>query len=100
MLWHGTMHSHSDLSAQPTGLLPTLVGMPPKSSWPAGVESFHDVTLDGYFAGWVDSQRKVSIIVYAVAAGSAAQTTALNNRPTINDELLGLMRSARVDVVH
>ncbi len=99
-LWHGTMHSHSDLSAHPAGALPTLVGMPPKSSWPVGVESFHDVTLDGYFAGWVDLQRKVSIVVYAVAAGNAAQPAALNNRPPINDELLGLMRSARVEVVH
>ena len=28
---HGTMHSHSDLSAHPTGPLPALIGMPPAS---------------------------------------------------------------------
>jgi hypothetical protein len=58
------------------------------------------VTLDGYFAGWVDSQREVSVVVYAVAAGNAAQTATLNGRTLIQDELLELMKSAKVEVVH
>lgn len=96
-LWHETMHSHSDLSARPTEVLATLIGMPPKSSWPPGVEAFHDVTLDGYIAGWIDTQRKVSVVVYSVAAVYAGQAATLANRG-INDELLALMQSARVEI--
>jgi hypothetical protein len=99
-LWHGTMRSHSDLSAHPTGPLATLIGMPPKSSWPSGVDSFHDVTLDGYFACWVDSQREVSVVVYAVAASYAAQRQEHRNVGPINDELLRLMKSAKLESVH
>ena len=99
-LWHGTMQSHSDLSAQPKGPLATLIGMPPKSSWPAGVDSFHDVTLDGYFTWWADSARKVSIVVYAVAASYPEQTATANSRSLVNDELLSVMKSAKVELVH
>jgi hypothetical protein len=99
-LWHGTMQSHSDLSAHPQGPLATLVGMPPKSSWPAGVDSFQAVTLDGYFACWVDSLRKISVVVYAVAAADAGQPATLDNRGLINAELLGMMKSAKVEIVH
>jgi hypothetical protein len=99
-LWRGTMRSHSDLSAHPTGPLATLIGMPPKSSWPSGVDSFHDVSLDGYFACWVDSQRRVSVVVYAVAANYAAQTEERSNSRLINDELLTLMKSATLEEVH
>lgn len=99
-LWHGTMRSHSDLSAQPTGPLATLIGMPPKSSWPSGIDSFHDVSLDGYFACWVDSQRKVSVVVYAVAASYGAQRHAHRDAGSINDELLNLMKSAKLESVH
>jgi hypothetical protein len=99
-LWHGTMQSHSDLSADPKGPLATLIGMPPKSSWPAGVESFHDVTLDGYFTWWADSARKVSIVVYAVAASYAGQTATVSSRSVVNDELLSVMKSAKVEIVH
>ena len=99
-LWHGTMQSHSDLSAHPSGPLPTLIGMPPTSSWPMGLDSFHDVTLDGYFACWVDSQRSVSIVIYAVAASYAGQTgTQHDNRSLLNEELLSLMKSARLEAV-
>jgi hypothetical protein len=73
-LWHGTMRSHSDLSAHPRGPLATLIGMPPKSLWPPGIDSFRDVSLNGYFVCWVDLQRKVSIAVYAVVADCSAQT--------------------------
>jgi hypothetical protein len=99
-LWHGTMRSHSDLSAHPTGALATLIGMPPKSSWPSGVDSFHDVSLDGYFACWVDSQRKISVVVYAVAANYAAQTQEQRNARLMSDELLRLMKSAKLESVH
>ncbi len=99
-LWHGIMRSHSDLSAHPAGPLATLIGMPPKSSWPSGVDSFHDVSLDGYFACWIDSQRKVSVVVYAVAANYAAQTQERRNVVLINDELLRLMKSAKLESVH
>jgi hypothetical protein len=99
-LWHGTMRSHSDLSAHPSGPLATLLGMPPQSLWPSGVDSFHDVSLDGYFACWVDSQRNVSVVVYAVAANYASQTVERRNSVRINDEILGLMRSAKLEVVH
>jgi hypothetical protein len=56
-LWHGTMQSHSDLSANASGPLPTLIGMPPMTAWPSGVTPYHEVSLDGYFACWVDPQR-------------------------------------------
>lgn len=39
-LWHGSMHSHSDLSDSPRGPLATLLGMPPKSTWPDGIHAF------------------------------------------------------------
>jgi hypothetical protein len=99
-IWHGTMRSHSDLSAHPSGPLATLLGMPPQSLWPSGVDSFHDVSLDGYFACWVDSQRKVSVVVYAVAANYASQTEERRNSVRINDEMLGLMKSAKLEAVH
>jgi hypothetical protein len=99
-LWHGTMQSHSDLSANPTGPLPTLLGMPPSSLWPPGVDSFHDVTLDGYFACWVDLQRKVSVVVYAVTATYGGQPAGRSNRNAVNDELLSLMKSAKLQAVH
>src|SRR5580698_7224304 len=98
-LWHGTMRSHSDLSAHPSGPLASLLGMPPQSLWPSGVDSFHDVNLDGYFACWVDSKRKVSVVVYAVAANYAPQTEERRNSVRINDELLGLMKSAKLEAV-
>ena len=99
-LWHGTMRSHSDLSAHATGPLSALIGMPPKPSWPPGVDSFHNVNLDGYFACWIDSQRNVSIVVYAVAANYDGQRTDQINRNLMNDELLSLMRSAKFEAVH
>jgi hypothetical protein len=99
-LWHGTMRSHSDLGAHPTGPLATLIGMPPKSSWPSGVDSFHDVSLDGYFACWIDSQWKVSVVVYAVAANYAAHMQERRNAALISDELLNLMKSAKLESVH
>jgi hypothetical protein len=99
-LSHGTMRSHSDLSAHPSGPLATLLGMPPRSLWPSGVDSFHNVGLDGYFACWVDSQRKVSVVVYAVAANYAPQTEEPRNSVRINNEMLGLMKSAKLEAVH
>jgi hypothetical protein len=99
-LWHGTMRSHSDLSAHPTGPLATLIGMPSKYSWPKGIDSFHDVTLDGYFACWTDSQHKISIVIYAVAADYATQTEKHSNSDLINDDLLRIMKSAKLEAVH
>lgn len=99
-LWHGTMRSHSDLSAHPAGPLATLIGMPPKSSWPKGIDSFHDVSLDGYFACWIDSKLKISIVIYAVAANYAARTEEHRNSGLINDDLLRLMKLAKLEAVH
>ncbi|HEY6515702.1 MAG TPA: hypothetical protein VIY50_06130 [Steroidobacteraceae bacterium] len=99
-LWHGTMQSHSDLSAHPTGPLATLIGMPPKSLWPKGIDSFHNVSLDGYFACWSDSQLKISIVIYAVAADYVAQTEERRNSGLINDDLLRLMKTAKLEAVH
>ena len=99
-LWHGGMKSHSDLSAHASGPLATLIGMPPRASWPLGIESFHEVSLDGYFVCWVDTQRKVAIVIYAVAAGhgdEAEQNTPA--RDSIKAELLGLMKSAKLQAV-
>jgi hypothetical protein len=99
-LWHGTMRSHSDLSEEAKGPLATLVGMPPKSSWPPGIRSFHDVTLDGYFVCWPDATRRVSIVVYAVAAlfpDPAASADASHR--DIRGELLSLMKTATLEPV-
>ncbi len=99
-LWRGSMQSHSDLSAHPSGPLATLIGMPPKSSWPSGVDSFHDVSLNGYFACWVDSARKVSVVVYAVAADYQTQDQIHRNTAKIDAELLELMKTAKFEAVH
>jgi hypothetical protein len=99
-LWHGTMQSHSDLSAIASGPLPTLIGMPPKSSWPSGVASYHDVSLDGYFACWVDPQRKVSVVVYGVAANYTRKLGGKTNPGLINDEILNLMKTAKLQAVN
>jgi len=99
-LWHGTMRSHSDLSEKADGPLATLVGMPPKSSWPPGIRSFHDVTLDGYFVCWPDAAQRVSVVVYAVAALSpdhAASASA--SRRDIRGELLSLLKTATLETV-
>jgi hypothetical protein len=68
--------------------------------WPPGIDSFHEVSLDGYFACWIDSQRKVSVVVYAVASHYAAQAEEHRNPGPINDELLRLMKSAKLKAVH
>jgi hypothetical protein len=97
-LWHGAMRSHSDLSESADSPLAMLVGMPARSSWPPGLRSFHEVTLDGYFACWPDATRGVSIVVYAVAAmptDSSAQNP--GSRRDIRDELLSLMKTAGVE---
>lgn len=96
-LWHGVMRSHSDLSEHPTGALATLIGMPPKSSWPGGLDSFHEVTLDGYFVCWPEPVHHVSIVIYAVSASySEPFPTAAHENERINAELLNLMKSARL----
>ena len=96
-LWHGTMRSHSDLSDSADSPLAMLIGMPTKSSWPAEIRSFHDVTLDGYFACWSDATRRVSIVVYAVAAIPTDQSMASrDSRRGIRAELLDLMKTATV----
>lgn len=96
-LWHGVMRSHSDLSARPAGPLATMIGMPPTSSWPAGVESFHNVILEGYFVCWPEPRHHVSIVIYAVSASYAGQAPAVQKSgKIINDELLSLMRSAKL----
>jgi hypothetical protein len=65
-----------------------------------GVGSFHDVTLEGYFVCWVDTERRVSVVIYAVAASYAGQGAALHNdRSLIDDELLTLMKSAKLEAV-
>jgi hypothetical protein len=99
-LWHGVMKSHSDLSDHASGPLATMIGMPPKSSWPAALDSFHDVSLDGYFVCWVALQRKVSIVVYAVAASYGGDTELKGStRGSIKEELLGLMKSAKLQAI-
>jgi hypothetical protein len=99
-LWHGTMQSHSDLSADASGPLPTLIGMPPKSSWPSGVASHHEVSLDGYFACWVDPQRKVSVVIYGVAATYTLKLAGKDDPGLIKDEILNIMKSARLQAVN
>ncbi len=97
-LWHDTMRSHSDLSEKANGPLATLVGMTPRSMWPPGIRSFHDVTLDGYFACWSDSTRRVSVVVYAVAVLSPDQAASASaSRRDIRGELLNLMKTATLE---
>jgi hypothetical protein len=99
-LWQGTMQSHSDLSDHPHGPLATLLGMPPQSTWPTGTRAFHDVTLDGYFVCWSDPERNVTIVIYAVAAVFEEPLGAIGgNHPNIKNELLNLMKSARIKPV-
>jgi hypothetical protein len=64
-----------------------------------GVEQFHDVRLSGYFACWVDSQRNVSIVVYAVAVDYLTPGQEHRNSAKIDDELLELMKSAKLEAV-
>jgi len=95
-LWHGTMHSHSDLSESANSPLAMLVGMPAKSSWPSAIHSFHDVTLDGYFVCWSDAARRVSIVVYGVAAIPTDASAGASPHHAISEEVLSLMRTATV----
>jgi hypothetical protein len=74
--------------------------MPPRSSWPSGVDSYHDVSLDGYFACWVDPKRKVSVVVYGVAAKYTRRLAGKTNPELINDEILKLMKSAKLQAVN
>jgi hypothetical protein len=98
-LWHGVMRSHSDLSDHPTSPLATLIGMPPKTSWPRGVDSFHDVILEGYFVCWPEPQHRVSVVIYAVSASYAGPppTAQHDNSKLVNDELLSVMKSAKLE---
>ncbi len=99
-LWHGIMRSHSDLSAHPEGPLATLIGMPPKSIWPRGVSSFHDVTLEGYFVWWAEPLKHVSVVMYAVSASYPGQSPIeQHSTKLISDELLTLMKSAKIAAV-
>jgi hypothetical protein len=99
-LWHGTMLSHSDLSEKADTPLATLVGMPPRSSWPSGTQEFHKLMLDGYFVCWRDTTRQISIVVYGVAALSPYQPGSTGvSRRDIKDELLRLMKTATLKVV-
>lgn len=99
-LWHGTMRSHSDLSDHPEGALATMVGMPPRASWPAGTSSFHDLTLDGYFVCWSDTTRDVSVVIYAVGAIPATQSARqLDATSRLHDELLSMMRGVTLESV-
>jgi hypothetical protein len=99
-LWHGTMRSHSDLSEMAESPLAMLVGMPPKSSWPPGIRSFHNVTLDGYFVCWPDATQRVSIVVYAVAAFPPDHAVSASaSRRDIRGELLSLMKTATLETV-
>ena len=96
-LWHGIMRSHSDLSESPTGPLANLIGMPPRTLWPAGVGSFHDITLEGYFVCWPEPEHHVSIVIYAVSASYAVpSSTAQPGSQIANVELLELMKSAKL----
>jgi hypothetical protein len=99
-LWHGTMRSHSDISDHPEGALATLVGMPPKASWPAGTLSFNDLTLDGYFVCWSDSTRNVSVVIYVVAAMPATQSAReASETGRLQNELLSMMRGVKLEPV-
>ena len=99
-LWHGSMQSHSDLSDSQRGPLATLLGMPPKSTWPDGIHAFHDVTLDGYFVCWSDPNLNISVVIYAVAAVFEKPSRMIgDNRRSIKDDLLNLMKSARIEPV-
>jgi hypothetical protein len=74
--------------------------MPPKSTWPNGIHAFHDVTLDGYFVCWSDLKLNISVVIYAVAAVFGKTSGVIgDNRRTIKDELLNLMKSARIEQV-
>lgn len=100
VLWHGSMRSHSDLNGKADTALAMLVGMPPTSSWPSGTRSFHEVTLDGYFVCWSDAARRISVVIYAVAATpvDAAPGKAASPKD-IKVELLALMQTAKLDAV-
>ena len=100
-LLHSVYRSHSDLSARPRTPLAKLLGMPPESSWPENVSSFHDVSLDGYVAWRLDRERKIMVLVYAVSASYPGQSVALaNGSPLAKDELLRFIGSARLESSH
>jgi hypothetical protein len=58
------------------------------------------VSLDGYFACWVDPQRKVSVVVYGVAATYTPELGGKTNPGQINDEIFNLMKSAQLKAVN
>jgi len=96
-LWQGAIRSHSDFSKMPATQLASLIGMPDSAP---GIEPFHEVMLDGYFACWSDADRGVSIVVYAVGVMQTDRSSQDGGaRRNVNDELLALMRTATVEVV-
>ena len=93
-LWHTLMHSHSDLSAKRSELA-QFVGLPPRSQWQGEVDAFHDVTLDCYAAGWVDTTRNVDVIVYAASAAyDTRDDQHHDNAGILKRQLLSMMRGA------
>jgi len=88
------------LSAASHRPLATVVGMPPSTSWPAGVGAFHPLTLDGYFVCWSDPARNVSVVVYAVVDSSAPTSARQSgDLAQVKEELLGMMKTARLEPV-
>jgi hypothetical protein len=95
-LWHALMHSHSDLSENSGGLV-QFIGVPPMPQWQRDLDAFHDVTLDCYIAGWVDSTRNLEVIVYSASAAYDTHAHAHHdNAAMLKDELLTMMRGAHV----
>ena len=97
-LWHFSMRSHSDLSPpQPQNPLAVLIGAPREADWRADVDPFHDVSIDGYFAGWNQTPGDVVVIVYTAAVAYDTRSQGRrDNSSSLKDELLGMMRGVHV----
>jgi hypothetical protein len=53
--------------------------------------------LDGYFAGWLDTERKVAVVIYAVASNYATSREEHYNSKLINAQLEAMMQSVQVN---
>lgn len=63
VLIEAAIESNSDITGKSNQLI-DLIGMPDLKSM-QGVEAYHKLTLNGYFCPWYDSEKDVTVLIYA-----------------------------------
>ncbi len=71
-LIRATIKSQSDISNNANKLI-NLIGMPKLGKIKKELSEYHNITLNGYFCPWYDSENDVTVIIYA--SGSKFKTS-------------------------